>query len=101
MGHVRERARVSGALMEICPRINARTLACGSSQVSDRVVSCGWLVSAARSFAGELHPNGVFGERTCQNEILVDGSDQQAECSGELRRIAVTNEVGQVRTERR
>lgn len=48
MGHVLERVRVRGASMEISPKINACTLARGSSQIGDRAVSCKWLVPEAR-----------------------------------------------------
>lgn len=55
---------------------------------------------AASAFVRELHPNGVFGERTCQDEVFVDRCDEDLKRSREFLRIAVSNEVGQVRTKR-
>ena len=56
---------------------------------------------AKRNFGRELHANGIFGEGACQKKVLVDGSNEQLECCGEFSRVAVPNQIRQVRTKRR
>ena len=54
------------------------------------------LASGLRERQALSHSDGFFGQQSSHTEILVDGSNEKSERSGELLRIAVTYEVGEM-----